>query len=605
DTCNVGRTLAAAVLTRSGQALIAGGQGKVADSNVENDPLEAVSRFDFDAGAFVPTSELIAPTFKPVLVMLPTGDVLALGQTVPLALYRDTLVSFTSALEMNGPRSNHASITLRDGTQLIFGGYGVTNDSLTTVESFDARTETFTVLDSEMRVGRSSFTATLLPGETVADDRVFLIGGQLEEDTTTPSTETTELYDPTTGSSTAGPSLARPRAGHAAVRLPNGEVLVVGGYGNDRELLTTAEVYSPTDGFRELSAVSRVFPSATLLPSGDVLVSGGYNAFIGSGPGHATPAVEIYDIKTGELRRIGDMIVARSAHVASVLANGKVLLAGGSVTSPTAEIFDPDTETFRLTNGLMTERRVQATGTMLPNGKLLIAAGATSEDAGSCLGDAELFDVQSETFTSVPAPAVGAQGRFNHTAALLPDGRVAIFGGLNSPVTNTNRTASVSIVSVGVEGDAMGGAPGILAAPDRAVPAKPTAITGEDLVSYWASSSGPYPSPTGAPIALWVPLAGPPELGTFAPWSSDGAEWTPPATSQAGLGMLFAVRHGVASDSAEMVEIELADNGVACDADGACKSGFCSDNVCCDERCHVAGDPDHACVACSVAKGAA
>jgi hypothetical protein len=603
--CDVGRTLPAAVLTRSGRALIAGGQGKVADSNVENDPLDTVSLFDFQAGEFVPTTALIAPMFKPVLVMLPTGDVLSLGQTIPLALYRDTEVSFSSTLAMSGPRTNHASITLRDGTQRIFGGFGTVSDALTSVETFDVRSESFGVIEGALQIGRASFSATLLPGETAADDRVLLIGGQQVDLPSTPSTETTELFDPTTGSTTPGPSLNRPRAGHAAVRLANGDVLVVGGFGPDREILATAEVYSPSEGFRELSAVSRVFPSATLLPSGDVLVTGGYSSFIGSGPGGARPAAEIYEARTGTLRRIDDMVVSRSAHVASVLPSGEVLLAGGSVTSPAAEIFDPDTETFRLTVGLMTERRVQATGTMLPNGKLLIASGARSEDAGTSHTDAEIFDPQSETFTRVPSPTEGAQGRFGHTAALLPDGRIGLFGGLDTPVTNENPTASVSLVSIGVEGDAFGVAPGILTAPDRAAPAAAAAITGTDLVSYWASSSGPYPSPTGAPIALWVPLSGPPELGTFAPWSNDGADWTPPATPQAGLGMLFAVRHGVISDTAEMVQIELADDGVACAADGACKSGFCSDNVCCDERCHVAGDPDHACVACSIAKGAA
>src|SRR5881275_1164234 len=70
-------------------------------------------------------------------------------------------------------------------------------------------------------------------------------------------------------------------------------------------------------------ATGRQHSTATLLPDGKVLVAGGYNN------GVYLTSAEVYDPATGGWKATGSLGTARSAHIATLLANGKVLVAGG------------------------------------------------------------------------------------------------------------------------------------------------------------------------------------------------------------------------------------------------------------------------------------
>ena len=145
----------------------------------------------------------------------------------------------------------------------------------------------------------------------------------------------------------------------------------------------------------------------------------------------SAPACQYFkqDARNGRVVAAGHMTALRSAHTATLLADGRVLLAGGmeraegaELNTDTAELFDPQTNTCRPV-GRMGARRAGHTATLLPSGDVLIVGGF---DEGAMLDSAELFHPATATFT--PAGRLRAR-RSGHTATLLRDGRVLIAGG--------------------------------------------------------------------------------------------------------------------------------------------------------------------------------
>jgi len=155
--------------------------------------------------------------------------------------------------------------------------------------------------------------------------------------------------------------------------LSSGKVLVAGGRDNFFQI-ASAELYNPMTGTwseaRSL-ATARDSHTATLLPNGEVLVAGGFG-------GNAS--AELYDPATGTWTATGSLITARGGHTATLLPNGKVLAAAGfSVNYPypclsSAELYDPATGTWATANNLAHVRSGH-TATLLPNGNVLVAGG--------------------------------------------------------------------------------------------------------------------------------------------------------------------------------------------------------------------------------------
>jgi len=168
--------------------------------------------------------------------------------------------------------------------------------------------------------------------------------------------------------------------------------------------------------------------SATLLPDGRVLIAGGMRRnqdFYRS--------AELYDRATGRFQSTGAMNTARVGHAAVLLHSGKVLIAGGWIghgCTDSAELYDPSTGRFTAL-GRMTTPRGNPSATLLPGGDVLIAGGADHTSPGG-IASAEIFHADTLKFGAV-APMHYA--RISHTATLLRDGRVLIAGGRGDSVT--------------------------------------------------------------------------------------------------------------------------------------------------------------------------
>ena len=86
-------------------------------------------------------------------------------------------------------------------------------------------------------------------------------------------------------------------------------------------------------------------------------------------------SAQLYDPVLGTWTTTGSLNRARSGHTATLLGNGKVLIAGGGGYQSTAELYDPVEETWTTTGSLNTGRTYH-TATLLPSGKVLVAGGA-------------------------------------------------------------------------------------------------------------------------------------------------------------------------------------------------------------------------------------
>lgn len=236
-----------------------------------------------------------------------------------------------------------------------------------------------------------------------------------------------QLYDP--GSNTTV-SVSTPfRAGmydYADVLLPNGKLLRTGGYVGDNTNTDAAHLFDPTTRAWTTAAsmlVTRRWHTATLLPNGKVLVAGG-------SAGNA----EIYDPASNTWTVAAKSPVKFWTASATLLPNGKVLFVpelahNFDETERNASIYDPITDSWTLAGVTATDRESH-TATLLPNGSVLVAGGGRyARSTGLTTGTnvAELYDPATNTWSLAPALILGP--RAGHTATLLRNGSVLVVGG--------------------------------------------------------------------------------------------------------------------------------------------------------------------------------
>jgi hypothetical protein len=267
----------------------------------------------------------------------------------------------------------------------------------------------------------------------LGDGRVLITGGreQRPNGMTVLRSQAAEIYESDPNRFTPTGSMSDARAGHTATLLNDGRVLVVGGIdaSDGFDNLATAELYDPaTAKFTPTGSVAqgRAHHTATLLNDGRVLIAGGYG-----GGTLSLKSAEIYDPATGRFTATGSMAVARRDATATLLTNGLVLIAGGldqyaTSALASAELYDPATGRFTAT-GSMAAARSSFASMGLEDGRVLVGGGKNT--AGSALKSAEAYDPGTGKFS--PAGSMTAAGAF--TAVWLKDTR-ALFvasGGLS------------------------------------------------------------------------------------------------------------------------------------------------------------------------------
>jgi len=339
---------------------------------------------------------------------------------------------FTPTGNLNEARGLHTATLLPDNKVLV--AYGSNSSAytsatgyvgLTGIEVYDPGTGTFTQIFGEDGVGIFGHTATLLP-----NGKVLLAGGFINsvwDYSGSTSYNGADLYDSVTGALSETGNMIASRGGHTATLLANGKVLIAGGADQDPTGtgLASAELYDPgTGAFTQTGnmAAGRFLHTATQLQDGTVLIVGGAQTST-SAP---LATAEIYDPSTGSFTMTGAMTTAREQHTATLLADGRVLIVGGTTSTggnlqPTAtvEIYDPSTRSFSVTRS-MAEARTFHTATLLPGGNVLVAGG------GSENFTAEVYDPATGSFSPTGGMEIGRSG---HTATLLPNGTVLVAGG--------------------------------------------------------------------------------------------------------------------------------------------------------------------------------
>jgi len=169
---------------------------------------------------------------------------------------------------------------------------------------------------------------------------------------------------------------------------------------------------------------SRAGHTATLLSDGRVLIAGGFKKTPNGIDQIYFRSAEIFDPRTGKFSPTGDMTYTRAGQTATLLMNGLVLVATGfgeMGTLSSAELFDPASQTFTPI-GNMAARRGGCTATLLLDGRVLFAGGGDREATAS----AELYDPLTKRFLPTGSMTMPRNG---HTATRLPGGMVLIAGG--------------------------------------------------------------------------------------------------------------------------------------------------------------------------------
>ncbi|MFO0588511.1 MAG: kelch repeat-containing protein [Polyangiaceae bacterium] len=358
------------------------------------------------------------------------------------------------------------------------------------------------------------------------------------------------------------------RSGLTATTLPDGRVVIVGGQrtgsvDTGAVSFETAETWSAQAGAFKVEAakmsVKRTSHTAVVLADGRVLVAGG---------GAATS--EVFDPKTKAWSAPAPLLYNHGAGATlTLLADGRALLAGGEPTGG-VEIFDPDAGGW-IDTGKLLFPRVQHAATRLKDGRVLVTGGVVYAPTTAVTATAEIYSPVTGAWTiakKMPAP------RAAHGAALLPNGHVIVIAG-----TADGSPAMDSVDEYNPPTNTW--APAASLATGRVLHTVTSLDNGAVLVTGGIDAIGSV-------------------LRSTELFDPDAAKWI-----SAGLLHHGRLAHAVTAieggalaaggeDQSTAEAFQLATNGQPCEVGRQCSSGFCVDGVCCNTSC------DGQCVTCAL-----
>jgi putative cell wall-binding protein len=358
-------------------------------------------------------------------MMWPTTGIAAESQPAQIA---DAAVlagvpgTWTSAGRPTVSRSFHAGAALGDGTAIVAGGTDG-NSYYSSAERWSPTTNAWTAavampvaVSGQVAVSLGDGTGLFVGG---ADDTTYYMKGAIFHPDTSLWSETGDMTSAHLYAATA--------------IMGSGDVLVVGGNVPDSALPTTAtDLYDVSEGTwsagAALPGVGRKLLTATTLANGTVLVAGGDDGSLGEGS--TLNAVAIYDPAGNTWTAAESMHTARSDHAAVRLADGRVMVAGGTNVSfvplSSVELFDPVSGHWTVADPLPVAV-YGLTLSLLPDGRVMAVGGRSSAAA-------------STTWVQIYDPANGAWAfggdvggaRRYQVSVTLPDHRVIVQGGVGT-----------------------------------------------------------------------------------------------------------------------------------------------------------------------------
>ncbi len=208
--------------------------------------------------------------------------------------------------------------------------------------------------------------------------------------------------------------------------LPNGDVLIAGGMGDDGLVQSTLSMRdSSTHAVVKLASKlqsPRAWHSATVLPDGGVLILGGIGR-----DGNVVTVVELFDPQSQTVATLAaGAPTPRAFHTATVLTDGSVLVAGGvsqnGVALKSLELWDPRHKSGTVLPAHLSETRRNHSATLLPDGRVLFWGGKGAETTSPA---DEIFDPQNQTiaqFTDPTSLGISASGIAEVKASSPEDG---------------------------------------------------------------------------------------------------------------------------------------------------------------------------------------
>jgi N-acetylneuraminic acid mutarotase len=247
-TPSIARYATTVTLLSSGKALMVGGYNGGCCSGRKG-TYKSAEIYNRKKNAWLPTASMKARRLGHTATLLPSGKVLVAGgaERDPVnahnsaEIYDRATETWSSTGSMATPRFCHKATLLPSGKVLVTGGFtDVQGASLASAEIYDPVTGTWTTV-APMKFGRGRHTAVLL-----SSGKVLVAGGLINNNDNASSLDSTELFDPLSGTWSIAGTMQRNRSQHIAVLLASNNVLVAGGLDQRGKDVASAEVFVTT-----------------------------------------------------------------------------------------------------------------------------------------------------------------------------------------------------------------------------------------------------------------------------------------------------------------------------------------------------------------------